>query len=440
MSRDHETYLQRAIRQRKLRKMRQRIFAIALVPVVAGIVYCLHQGLMLAFAIFSLAGLMLAAPLLSTGYRNLSRRYNLSGKHIFGLTLLVLALIVQANPSLTNWAIARWFYNPQPHEISSPWPWKEHATIHPVIASMPSKAEKSISSVAAYIAAEEDDPWMRIKAIHDYVVTRVDYDIDVLKNAGLPWARPKQDARTVFRTHKAVCEGYARLFNALGKAIGLDVVYVSGNVRREFAPTDIIPQYLRFTTSRYDWTRHAWNAVKVEGRWYLVDTTWDDTDRDDPSYRSDYLLLPPQAMIVSHLPRLKSWQLLKSPLDRDEFEEMPMLHPQFFSEDLKLRSPKQYRTKVRETAAIRVTAPPNYEAPIEVIFTELKEDKFSFLDLVGSSEEDQQDIQWGWCSAEGEDTGEDVRLACKFPSSGTYQAFMLVAGKFVGEFKFQAKI
>ena len=38
----------------------------------------------------------------------------------------------------------------------------------------------------------------------------------------------------VFLTGKAVCEGYANLFIALGREIGVEVVFIGGKVRRDF--------------------------------------------------------------------------------------------------------------------------------------------------------------------------------------------------------------
>jgi transglutaminase/protease-like cytokinesis protein 3 len=86
--------------------------------------------------------------------------------------------------------------------------------------------------------------------------------------------------RTVFKTHKAVCEGYANLFLELGQEVGLDVAYIRGKVRQDLAPLDLIPEAFRLINPTYDWTLHAWNAVKVGGYWQLVDTTWDDSRSD----------------------------------------------------------------------------------------------------------------------------------------------------------------
>ncbi|MEO0815430.1 MAG: hypothetical protein AAFY60_21405, partial [Myxococcota bacterium] len=46
-----------------------------------------------------------------------------------------------------------------------------------VVTSIPASAETDIESVAKYIAARESDPFMLVKALHDYVADRVAYDV-----------------------------------------------------------------------------------------------------------------------------------------------------------------------------------------------------------------------------------------------------------------------
>ncbi|RSX53270.1 transglutaminase [Bifidobacterium goeldii] len=56
---------------------------------------------------------------------------------------------------------------------------------------------------------------------------------------------------------KGVCMSYAYAYQLLGKAAGLDTRVVSGSV------------------SGYS-TSHAWNYVKIDGKWLVIDATWDD--------------------------------------------------------------------------------------------------------------------------------------------------------------------
>ncbi|MFB2935735.1 transglutaminase domain-containing protein [Aerosakkonemataceae cyanobacterium BLCC-F154] len=358
---------------------------------------------------------------------NWNKFQRMNRKYIVGFFLVIIAIIYQANISLVhnsfNSFITQLIHNPKPPVLNSPWPWKNAQTIHPVVASMPLEVEKSINSVANYIAQQEPDPYLRIKALHDYVLKRLTYDIDVLKTG----RRPSQDAQDVFFNRKAVCEGYAKLFQALGKAIGIDVVYIRGKIRQDLAPLDLISPTLRVVHSNYDWTNHAWNAVKIGESWQLVDTTWDDTSTEDyasfePSYRTNYLMLPPEVMIISHLPEQEPWQLLSQPKSYSDFEKQPILTAEFFAEDLKIISPTEYPQTVQKAAAIEIQTPPNYFKRVVGIFFRSKDSEVPFWSLPLNnrlSQEEKPDIKI--CQSQ-QNLGGKLLISCQFPEAGNYQA------------------
>jgi len=369
-------------------------------------------------------------------------------KYLLGYTLLILALIYQTNPYLfsntVNDLVNSIVYKPTPPVLNSPWPWQDNTRIDPIIANMPSDVETSIESVAKYITQHQSDPYLRIKAIHDYVISRVTYDLDVLKTG----IRPAQDAKTVFLTHKGVCEGYANLFMALGRAIGADVVYIRGKIRRDLAPVELIPKVVRLVNSDYDWTNHAWNAVKILDNWQLVDTTWDDRDSSEigfSSYSADYLTLPPQVMSISHFPDQLDWQLLPRREDYNTFENKPLLTPQFFIEDLTLISPTEYKTNVEKVALIKINSSPNYRKKIVAFYSKVQKSESSFWELPGSVNllEDNQQTQRKLqdikkCESQWNGSTE-TEISCKFAESGDYEVYVLSLGKkisLLGQLKF----
>ncbi|NJK28500.1 MAG: hypothetical protein HC925_08695 [Coleofasciculaceae cyanobacterium SM2_3_26] len=355
-------------------------------------------------------------------------------KYIVGYGLLILAIACQYNPSLILTPIDSFFtrfrYNPQPALESSPWAWTNNATLHPAVTNMPPEAEQSIQSVANYIAQQEPDPYLRVKALHDYVISRITYDLKVLETG----IRPAQDAQTVFKTRKGVCEGYANLFAALGKAIDMDVAYVGGRIRRDLAPIELIPKTIRFMRSDYDWTLHAWNAVKIADNWYLVDTTWDDSDsaEADSVYRADYLMPPPEVMIVSHFPDRPSWQLLSQPKNQTTFEQQPILMPQFFAEGLTLISPSQYETSAKNVAAIEVQSAPNYQKTIGAIFTKAQASEVTVWDFLpsrnGEQENGSAEAEVKQCEGMRNQAG-NVQIFCQFPEPGTYEVLLFSFGQ-----------
>lgn len=219
--------------------------------------------------------------------------------------------------------------------------WPLPATLHPAVAALPAHAEASIASVARHIAQGERDPWMRVKAVHDYVADRVSYDVESYR-AG---KYPPQDAETVFRTRRSVCAGYANLLAAMGQAAGDEIVVIGGDAR----------------TNGRDLTGegHAWNAARIGGRWTLLDATWDagflKEDRFVKRYSTEFLFTPPEVQGLSHFPEEEQWQLRRPALSRGEFLRQPLMRPLFYAEGLTLVSPDRPQVTVDAVleAAIR---------------------------------------------------------------------------------------
>jgi len=70
-------------------------------------------------------------------------------------------------------------------------------------------------------------------------------------------------------------------------------------------------------------TNHAWNAVLLNGAWYLVDATWD-AGRDTGGqwvrdFVTDWFLCEPEAMIMRHLQENPIWQLKYPVTTAEEF-------------------------------------------------------------------------------------------------------------------------
>ena len=104
--------------------------------------------------------------------------------------------------------------------------------------------------------------------MHVKVIVSVDYDTIALnrqQQEGGP-AKDKIDyLRTicgVFLDGKAVCEGYARAMQYLLQKCGVECAEVAGYIRKETGERD---------------GAHAWNILKIDGDYYYLDTTWDDS-------------------------------------------------------------------------------------------------------------------------------------------------------------------
>lgn len=107
--------------------------------------------------------------------------------------------------------------------------------------------------------AAEGTPWEKENAIHNWMVTNIDYDTGAV---GSWWWKdePQEHADTPYGAlinHVAVCSGYAETFQLFMDMLGIPCMTVYG-------------------ASGTDENEHIWNLVQLDGQWYHTDVTWDD--------------------------------------------------------------------------------------------------------------------------------------------------------------------
>jgi hypothetical protein len=276
--------------------------------------------------------------------------------------------------------------------------WPLPPQLHPLVASLPADAEQSIAGVARYIARGESQPWLRIKALHDYVADRVAYDAEAYQKGEYP----PQDAETVFRDRRSVCAGYANLLAALGQAAGEDIVVIGGDAR--VRGSDVTGE------------GHAWNAARIDGRWTLIDATWDAGHLSDgrfvKEYGTDYLFAPPEVQGVTHFPDEARWQLRHPPLDRGEFFRQPMMRARFYAEGLELLAPDRPQLSIDDRLEVSIRNPRH---------------RFFLGRYEGREGGTAQD-----CAV---DNGGSVAIRCEFAQEGTYRVVILSGPRRYGHFQ-----
>lgn len=104
--------------------------------------------------------------------------------------------------------------------------------------------------------------------LHVKVISKVDYDTIALnKEEAAGYDREKIDSLRsiygVFVEGKAVCEGYARAMQYLLQKCGIECAEAAGYILKE--------------NGENGGGAHAWNIVKIDGDYYYLDTTWDDS-------------------------------------------------------------------------------------------------------------------------------------------------------------------
>ena len=127
-------------------------------------------------------------------------------------------------------------------------------------------SDPKIISLATAVTADCEDDYDKLRAIHDWVCKNIAYDTDSLNSERTyPYA-----ATAVLENESAVCLGYSTLTAALCRAVGIPCNVVSGYALGVGEDTEWTA-----ATAATSEQNHAWNEAYVNGRWVILDTTWD---------------------------------------------------------------------------------------------------------------------------------------------------------------------
>lgn len=176
----------------------------------------------------------------------------------------------------------------------------------------------------------------KVKFIHDWIADKVDYDYNSYYSGSIP----DQSYINVLSTGLSVCEGYANVFKELCDRVNIPCEKIHG-YGRGLSTSPFLPE------EKYS-SNHAWNMVYVDGKWNLVDVTWD--DRDDGTVIYDYFFVKPEHMIYDHYPEDNAHQLLDNPLSYYEFSQLPYVWMRYFDAILEMNpAPKKVYTITSKT-------------------------------------------------------------------------------------------
>jgi hypothetical protein len=129
----------------------------------------------------------------------------------------------------------------------------------------------------------------------------------------------RQDEYEVYTNRKGVCAGYAKLYKWFLNWVDIETVIISGHIRDERN------HYVELSEKNF---RHAWNAIKLNNEWLLVDSTWGTSNEELQS--EFYFDIKPELSIITHYPEDSKWQLLKEPLTLEEFNKSQFVKPIWF--------------------------------------------------------------------------------------------------------------
>lgn len=179
--------------------------------------------------------------------------------------------------------------------------------------------------LALRLTAQLDTDAERFRAIYFWVTHNIRGDYTLMNaneqthkklynnpSALQQWSRQyRKEIFTLLREEKkTLCTGYAYLLKELANLAGLECEIIHGYGKMNLLKSDdtTIPN-------------HSWNAIKLDGTWYLCDATWSsgiidmETYRFEHTYDNTFFLMDPQVFIKTHKPIAKKWTLLDKRLD-----------------------------------------------------------------------------------------------------------------------------
>ena len=162
--------------------------------------------------------------------------------------------------------------------------------------------EKLAIALTENLSTEQD----KFRVIFRWITDNIEYRI----------GRYGTDPDRVLKYKKGVCEGYAHLLKGMCDAIGVESEVVSGYSKTR-AKRDI--------NKSLKHTNHAWNVVKLNNQWYLIDVTWASGKIEVKKrkyfkqFDEVYFLADPDFFMLKHYPKERQWLLSDTPIKKKNF-------------------------------------------------------------------------------------------------------------------------
>lgn len=209
----------------------------------------------------------------------------------------------------------------------------------------PESQSRDLTTLAKHLTAPARSDLAKARSIYAWILSHVRYDMNAYGNG--TYFSEVEYANRVLKSRRAVCTGFSLLYKHLLNRAGVDVANVKGYSRTDDGTAGQ-------PTGPVD---HEWNAVKLDGDWYLVDITWAITTGKNGRPNDHYFLTDPQAFVAQHLPADSRWQLLNPPVSKAAFDRFPKLYDAYFRMGFDSRFPQNGLIRTNDVATITFRNP-----------------------------------------------------------------------------------
>ncbi|GAB3755793.1 transglutaminase domain-containing protein [Spirosoma pomorum] len=199
----------------------------------------------------------------------------------------------------------------------------DYGTIDTYARNTPESATRNLRTLSAYLTSPARTDLAKARSVYTWITSHISYDMTAY--SGRRYSSELEYTNRVLSNRKAVCTGFALLYKLLLKEAGIEVANIKGYSRTNDSEAGRPIRQMD----------HEWNAVKLDGDWYLVDIAWAQTTaKPGPSGTVQpndfYFLTEPTAFVVNHFPLESNWQLLNKPFTKAQFDQFPKVYDAYF--------------------------------------------------------------------------------------------------------------
>lgn len=208
----------------------------------------------------------------------------------------------------------------------------------------------------------------KFRSIYKWVCLNIESDFDLMELAKRKrlklngseleeWNRKfhLKIVKTLVSEHKTLCTGYAWLVRELAIRAGIDCEMINGYGR---SPRSNIGT---------GFANHSWNAVRLDGQWYLCDATWSsgavttgNTFIHD--FKQEYFLSDPEMFVRSHYPLDTKWTLLGHPSSLEYFLDAPLIYVNSYKFDFRPSTSDKFMMVIQRGQSVSF----NYSKPVDI--------------------------------------------------------------------------
>ncbi|MGE0088531.1 MAG: transglutaminase domain-containing protein [Bacteroidales bacterium] len=188
----------------------------------------------------------------------------------------------------------------------------------------PESIKNDLTALVEYLQKGAKTDIEKARVIYVWITDNINYDQEAF-NTG---KNGDYSAEGVLESKNAICEGFSNLFYTLGIELDLEIEKVHGYAKG----------YSYIDGMKFQKTNHAWNIIKIDGKWKLFDATWGQgygtkvnnklvCKKEFDSYWFD---VDPYEAIFNHLPEDLEFEFVKPSIKLSTFEKLPNINKEYF--------------------------------------------------------------------------------------------------------------